>query len=53
MVATLIISANLANLGLLKIKVFLNKNYEVIIYVHDITSQMLSRDLSYIVDVIM
>ena len=46
-------SANVATPGLLKIKVFWNKGYKVIIYVHDITNKMLSRDSNYIVDVVM
>ena len=40
--------AELTTLGLLKIKVFLNKVYEVIIYVLDVTSKILSRDLNHI-----
>ena len=46
-------SARLATLGLLKIKVFLNKCYDVIIYVHEVTNKMLSFKLNYIVDVVM
>ena len=46
-------SAKMANSGLLKITVFLNKGYEVIIPVNDITSKILSRDSNYIVDVFM
>ena len=37
-------SAEMAALGLLKIKLFRNKRYEVIISVHYITSKILSRD---------
>ena len=36
MVAILMMSAKSATLGLLEIKVFLNKVYDVIIYVHDV-----------------
>ena len=43
-------SAKLANLGFLKIKIFWSKGYDVIILVHDITNKNLSRDSSYIVD---
>ena len=44
-------SAKLATLGLLKIKVFWNKGYDVITFVCDVTNKILSRDLNYIVDV--
>ena len=37
--------------GFLKIKLFWNKSYEVLIHVHDITNKILSRDSNYIVDV--
>ena len=40
MVAILIMSAKLATLGLLKIKVFSKKNYDVIIYTYDISNQL-------------
>ena len=46
-------SAKMATPGLLKIKVFWKEGYEVIIFVHEITSKILSRDSDYIVDVIM
>ena len=46
-------SAKMATPGLLKIKVFWNKGYDVIIYVHDVTNKILSRDSNYIVDVVM
>ena len=36
----------------LKIKVFLNIVYDVIIYVHYVTSKTLSRDSNYIVDLV-
>ena len=53
MVAILKMSAKLATLGPLKIKVFWNKGYDVIIYVYEVTNQILSRDSNCIVDVIM
>ena len=53
MVATLIMSAKLVTLGLLKINLLWNKVYDVIIIVHDITNKILSRDSNYIVDVVM
>ena len=45
--------AKMAILGLLKITVFWNEGYDVIIYVHDVTDKILSRDSNYIVDVVM
>ena len=44
MVAILVISVKLASLDLLKMKVFLNKGYEVIIFVNDVTNKILSLD---------
>ena len=46
-------SARMAALGLLKIKVFLNKGYYVIIFLYDVTNKILSHDSNYIVDVVM
>ena len=46
-------SGKMATLGLLKIKVFWNKGYDIKIYVHDVTNQILSRDSNCIVDVVM
>ena len=46
-------SAKMATPGLLKITGFRNKGYDVIIYVHDVTNKILSRDSNYIVDVVM
>ena len=45
-------SAKLATLGLLKIKLFWNKGYDIIIFVHDVTNKILERDSNYIVDVV-
>ena len=53
MVAILMMSAKLATLGLLKIKVFWNKGYGVIIFVHDVTNKILSRDSNHIEVVVM
>ena len=53
MVTILIMSAKAATPGLPKIKIFWNKDYEVIISVHDVTNKILSRDSNYIVDVVM
>ena len=52
MVAILMMSAKTATLSLLKIKLFWNKGYDVIIYVLDVTNQILSRDSNCIVDVV-
>ena len=46
-------SAKMATPGLLKITVFWNKGYDVIISVDDVTDKILSRDSNYIVDVFM
>ena len=46
-------SADMASSGLLKITVFSNKAYDVIIYVNDVTNKILSRDSNYILDVFM
>ena len=50
MVAVLMVSAKLSTLGLLKIKVFWNKGYDAIIFVHDVTDKILSREPNYIVE---
>ena len=44
------ILAKMLTLGLLKIKVFWNKSYDVIISAFDITNRVLSYDSNYIVD---
>ena len=41
MVAILIMSAKLATLGLLKIKVFWNKGYDVIVSIHNVVNKIL------------
>ena len=53
MVAVLIMSAKLTALGLLKIKVYQNKCYGVIISVYDVTNKILSSESNYIVDFVM
>ena len=45
--------AKLATLGLKEMKVFRNKGYDLITFVHDITNKVLSRHSNYIVDVVM
>ena len=52
-VRILMMSAKMATPGLLKIKIFWNKDYDVIIYAHDVTKKILTRDSNYIVDVVM
>ena len=46
-------SAKMATPGLLKIRVFWNKGYDVIIFVYDVTNKILSRNSNYIIDVVM
>ena len=46
-------SAKLAALGLLRIRLFRNERYDVIIYDHDVNSKILSRESNYIVDMVM
>ena len=46
-------SAKIPTLGLLKMKVFQNKDCDVIVSVHDVINKILSRDSDYIVDVLM
>ena len=53
MVTVLMMSAKMATLGLLKIKVLWNKGDDVIISLHDVTKKILSRDSNYIIDVVM
>ena len=50
-VSTLVMPAKMATPGLLK--VFWKKGYDVIIYVHDATNEILSCDSNYIVNVVM
>ena len=53
MVTILMMSAKIDTSGILKIKVFWDKGYDVIISNHDVSNKMLSRDSNYIVDVVM
>ena len=48
-------SAKMTKLGLLKIKVFSNNSYDVIIFVHDVTNKILFLlwESNYIVGVVM
>ena len=51
MATILIMSAKMATPGLLKIKVFWNKGYDVIVSVHEVFNKILSCDSNYIADV--
>ena len=53
MVAILMMLAKLTTSGLLKIKVFLNEGYNVMISVHDVSNKVLSRDSNNIAYVVM
>ena len=53
MVTILIMSAKLATPGFLKIKIFRNKGYDLIILDYYVTNKILSSDSNYIVDVVM
>ena len=46
-------SAKLSTLGFLKIELFWNKGYDIIISVYDVTNKILSCDSIYIVNVVM
>ena len=52
MVLILMISEKIATLCLLKIKIFSNKGYVVIISVYNITNKILSRDSNCILDLV-
>ena len=47
------ISAKLGTLGLLKVKIFQYKGYNVIIVDYDVTNKILLHNSNYIVDVVM
>ena len=53
MVTILMMPAKMATVSLLKTKVFLNKGYDVLISVFDVTNKVLPRVSNYIVDVVM
>ena len=48
----MMVLAKMSTLGLLKIKVFSNKDYDVIIVVYDITNKILSDDSNQIKNVV-
>ena len=43
-------SGKMTTLSLRKIKVFWNKDYDVVTSIHDVTNKILSRESNYIVD---
>ena len=51
MVTILMMSAKMAMVGLLKMNLFWNNSYDVIILFHGVTNKILSCDSNYIVDV--
>ena len=53
MVAILMMSAKMAILGPLKIRIFWKRCYDVIISVHDVPSKFLSRDSNHIMHVVL
>ena len=53
MITILMMSAKMATLGLLKIKMFRSKGYDVIISGYDVINKNLPRDLNFIIDVAM
>ena len=53
LVIILMMSAKMTTPGLLKITVFWNKGYDVIIPVDDVTNKILLRDSNYVIDVFM
>ena len=53
MVTILMMSAKMATSGLLKVRVFSKKGYDVIISVHDVTNKFLPCDSNYIINVVM
>ena len=53
MVKILMMAAKIATLDFLKINLFLNKSYDIINFVHDITNEILSSGWNYYVGVVM
>ena len=53
MVTTLMMSGKLVTPGLLEIKIFQNKGYDVIIPDYTVTNKILSGESDYTVDVVM
>ena len=53
MVTILMVSTKMATLGLVVIKIFSKKRYDVIISVHDIIKKTLSDDSNHVIDMVM
>ena len=53
MLTILMMSEKMATPGFLKIRVFWNKDYDVIIYVHDVTNKFMLCDSNCIIDMVM
>ena len=53
MVTILMVSTKMATLGLVTIKIFSKKRYDVIISVHDIIKKTLSGDSNHVIDMVM
>ena len=53
MVTILMVSTKAATLGLVTIKIFSKKRYDVIISVHDIIKKTLSDDSNHVIDMVM
>ena len=53
MVTVLMVPAKITTPGLLKIRVFWDNGYDVIISIHDVNIKILSSDSNYILDVVM
>ena len=53
MVTILMMSAKMATLGRLKVKLFWNKGYDAKIFVYDVKNKILSRDLDYIANMVL
>ena len=53
MVTILMMSAKTTTPDLLKIRIFSNKGYDVIVFVYDVTNKILSRDSNYTINVVM
>ena len=53
MVTILMVSTKMATLGLVTIKIFSKKRYDIIISVHDIIKKTLSGDSNHVIDMVM
>ena len=53
MAIILVMSAKMATVGLLRIKLFRNKGYYIITSVYDVINKILSRNVNCTVDVVM